>query len=603
MVKAINGYVKVITDMALSSTDTIIQRRRVDFLTIGLIIFALILVSRLFYLQVVRHGHYFAKASNEHTRKYEIPASRGEIFVKDGTGNVPLALNQTLRLVYADPRLVKDKPGAAQTLANVLGGSSETYLKRLQGGIEYAVIAERVPNDVAVRLKGMHVAGIGMAPHDYRTYPEGQLAAQVLGFVNRDGIGQYGVEQYLDARLAGVPGKLAAKTDTSGLPIATSDNIQKPPINGQSYVLTIDRNIQSMVETELAAGIKAAKAKSGSVIVLDPTTGAVRAMATLPTFDPNNFSGTSDFNVFTNQTVTSQFEPGSGMKAFTMATGLDQGKVTPDSTYNDPGCLKIDTYNVCNAAGDKPGNNKTMTVVLRDSLNTGVMHILKRLGGDDAKFTLAGKKLLFDYFTKHFGFGTRTGIEQANEASGAINEPTNQAGNNVNFANMTFGQGMSVTMIQMATAMGAVANGGKLFAPHLVEGEMNLDGTVTPAAPKLIRDHVISPAAAGQLNQMLQVVVQHGSGYKTNDIGDNKRYKIAGKTGTAQIPRPDGKGYIDGANIGSFVGYAPADSPKFVIIVRINEPGVPGYAESTTVPVFGKICNWLFKYYGIPPTS
>ena len=589
--------------MALSSTDTILQRRRVDILALGLIVFAIVLVGRLAYLQVIRHGHYFAKASNEHTRKYEIPAARGEIFVKDGPSNVPLALNQTLKLVYADPRLVKDKPAASRELAKILGGSVDLYLQRLQSGIEYAVIAVRVPNDVADRLKDKNIAGIGMTPHDYRTYPEGQLAAQVMGFVNTDGVGQYGVEQYLDAQLSGVPGKLAAKTDTHGLPIATADNIQKPPVNGKSYVLTIDRNIQSMAESELAAGIKVAKAKSGSVIVLDPATGAVRAMATFPTFDPNNYGSTTDFSVFSNQTVASQFEPGSGMKAFTMAAGLDQGKVTPDLTYDDPGCLRIDNYNVCNAVGDKSGKGKTMTMVLRDSLNTGVMYVLKRLGGDDNKFTLAGKKLLYDYFTKHFGFGTRTGIEQANEAAGSINEPSNQAGNNVNYANMTFGQGMSVTMIQMVTGMAAIANGGKLYQPHLVEGELNLDGTVSVAPPKLIRDHVISPQTASDINKMLQIVVQHGSGYKTNDIADNKKYQIAGKTGTAQIPRPDGKGYIDGANIGSFVGYAPADNPKFVIIVRINEPGIPGYAESTTVPVFGKICNWMFKYYGIPPTS
>jgi cell division protein FtsI/penicillin-binding protein 2 len=589
--------------MALSSTDTIIQRRRVDILALGLIAFVLILVGRLFYLQVIQHGHYNAKASNEHIRKYQIPASRGEIFVKDGTSNVPLALNQTLKLVYADPALVKDKPAAASELAKILGGSADTYLKRLQGGIEYAVIADRVPNDVADRLQAQNLIGIGMTAQDYRTYPEGQLAAQVLGFVNADGVGQYGVEQYLDAELSGIPGKLAAKTDTNGLPIATADNIQKAPVDGKSYVLTIDRNIQSMVETELAAGVKAAKAKSGSVIVLDPNTGAVKAMATFPTFDPNNYGSITDFSVFSNQTVTSEFEPGSGMKVFTMATGLDQGKVTPDSTYNDPGCLKIDTYNVCDAVGDKPGNGKSMTVVLRDSLNTGVMFVLKRLGGDDNNFTLAGKTILFDYFTKHFGFGTRTGIEQANEAAGAINDPTSQAGNNVNYANMTFGQGMSATMIQMVTGMAAIANGGKLFQPHLIEGELNLDGTESVTPPKLIRDHVISPDAAAKLNQMLQVVVQHGSGYRTYEGTKNKGYLIAGKTGTAQIPRPDGKGYIDGANIGSFFGYAPANAPKFVIMVRINEPGVPGYAESTTVPVFANICQWLFNYYGIAPTN
>jgi cell division protein FtsI/penicillin-binding protein 2 len=248
-----------------------------------------------------------------------------------------------------------------------------------------------------------------------------------------------------------------------------------------------------------------------------------------------------------------------------------------------------------------------MTVVLRDSLNTGVMYVLRLLGGDPAKFTLAGKKMLYSYFTKHFGFGVRTGIEQANESAGVLNQPTNAAGNDVTYANMAFGQGMSVTMIQMAAAMAAIANGGKLYQPHVVDALMKSDGSTVQEAPKLESSHVMSPNAIAQLNQMLQVVVQHGSGYLAGV--ENPGYKIAGKTGTAQIAKPDGTGYIVGANIGSFVGFAPADNPKFVVMVRINEPGVAcdgaqcGYAEYTTVPVFGDVCKWLFKYYGIPPSS
>ena len=589
--------------MAFSSTDLLLQRRRIDLLAMGLIFFGLVLVSRLVYVQIVQHGHYRAKASLEHTRKYQVPAARGEIFVRDGQGTAPLALNQTLKLVWADPRLVTDKPAASRELASILGGTPEQYMARLKGGIEYAVLAERVPADVADRLKAKKIIGVTASDKDYRTYPEGALAAQVLGFVNSDGAGQYGLEQYLNEDLGGIPGQLAAKTDTYGLPIATADNIQKPPVDGKSFVLTIDRNIQSMVEAELAAQVKAVKAKSGSVVIMDPSNGAVRAMATYPSFDPNAYGSVSDYGVFANQAVSGSFEPGSGMKAFTIAAGLDQKKITPESTYNDPGCVKVDDRTVCNAAGDKPGNNKTMTVVLRDSLNTGVMYVLRRLGGDDNRITLAGKKTLYDYFTKRFGFGTRTGIEQANESSGSLNQPSTQAGNDVNFANMSFGQGLSVTMLQMVSAMSAVANGGKLYQPHLVEGERQLDGSVASKAPVLIRDHVISPEAAAGLNRMLQVVVQHGSGFRTYDNGKNKGYLIAGKTGTAQIPRNDGKGYVDGANIGSFIGYAPANDPKFVIMVRINEPGVAGYAESTTVPVFANITQWLFKYYGIAPTN
>jgi cell division protein FtsI/penicillin-binding protein 2 len=582
-------------------SDTITQRRRLGYFNLILVAFGVALVARLFYLQIVRHSHYAAQASAEHTRKYQVPARRGELYLRDGEGTTPIALNQTLRLVYADPRYVEDKPGTAAKLAGVLGGKASDYESRLGQGIEYAVLAQRVPRESGDKLKAMNLPGIGQIDNDYRTYPEGQLAAQVMGFVNADGQGQYGVEGYLSEQLGGTPGQLAAKTDAHGIPIATADNIVRQPVDGKSYVLTIDRNIQAEVETELKAQIDAVHAKSGSIVVLDPWTGAVRAMANYPTYDPNNYSQVTDYSVFVNQAVANQFEPGSGMKAFTMAAGLDQGKITPDSTYDDPGCNKVDDRTICNAAGDKAGKGKSMTVVLRDSLNTGVMYVLRLLGGDPNKINLAGKKTLYDYFTKHFGFGERTGIEQANEAAGVVKEATNAAGNNVTYANMAFGQGLSVTMIQMVAAMASVANGGTWYQPRVVDAQMMPDGTLDKLPVKPARNGVISKTAAAQLAQMLTVVVEHGSGYRAKIPGYTNQ--IAGKTGTAQIPRPDGKGYIEGANIGSFVGYAPVSNPKFVLMVRINEPQINGYAEVTTVPVFRNVTDWLFKYYGIPPTS
>ncbi|MBW4061866.1 penicillin-binding protein 2 [Candidatus Saccharibacteria bacterium] len=568
----------------------------------GLAFFALVLLGRLFYLQVIKHASYARQASNEHTRKDALPATRGELFVHDGSGGIsPIALNQTLNVLSADPRFVKDQPATAQKLAAITGGSAAAYEKSMASATEYAKLADRIPNDQAAKIKALGLTGIWLVAQDYRTYPEGSLAAQTLGFVNADGTGQYGIEQYLNPELTGTPGQLSGKTDTNGVPIYTSGNIDKQPIDGKSYVLTIDRNVQAEVEQALADRVKAVNAKSGSAVVLDPNTGAVIAMATYPTFDPNHYANVSNYGVFLNQVVDGQFEPGSGLKVFTMAAGLDQGKVTPDTTYNDPHCYTIDTRQVCDAATDLPGPNRSMTVVLRDSLNTGVMFVLRSLGGDPNKFTLAGKKTLYDYFTNHFGFGTSTGIEQANEVPGIVNLPSNAAGNDVNYANMSFGQGIDVTMIQMVAAMGAIANGGKLWQPHLVDAVMNDDGTQSRIAPKLEKDHVISAAADAQLNQMLQVVAKHGSGYIADAMNPN--YSIAGKTGTAQIPKSDGTGYIDGANIGSFIGYAPATNPKFVLMVRINEPDVTGYAETTTVPLFGQICTWLFNYYGIAPTG
>jgi cell division protein FtsI/penicillin-binding protein 2 len=586
--------------------DTIAQRRRLGYFTGVLVVFGVVLFLRLFYLQVIEHDYYMTEATSEQQHKYVIPATRGDLYVHDGNGTSPIALNETLSVMYADPRYIKDKSAVAQKLASATGGSVSSYLSSLNAGIDYALLANKLSSGVVSRVKALNIPGIGFTQQTYRTYPEGQLAAQAIGFVDSSGVGQYGIEGYMNKQLSGTPGMLAAKTDTYGIPIATANNIAKAPVDGTSYLLTIDRNIQAEAETEIAAQVQKVKAKSGSVVIINPANGAVVAMATYPTFDPNNYNTVTNYSVFTNQVVSGAFEPGSGMKVFSMAAGLDQGKVTPNTTYNDPGCYVIDGTKVCDAAGDKAGNNKTMTVVLRDSLNTGVMFVLRMLGGNPNQFTLAGKQVLYNYLTKHFDFGTATGIEQSDEESGIVQAPSNVSGNDVTYGNMTFGQGITVTMIQMVEAMAAIANGGKLYQPQLIDSVMNADGSLTPVAPKLLKSHVMNPTAISELNQMLQVVVQHGSGYLAAQ--ENPGYEISGKTGTAQIASPNG-GYITNENIGSFVGYAPSNDPKFVMMVRINDPSVNcdsaecGYAEYTTVPVFGNICKWLFKYYDIPPTQ
>ncbi len=592
----------------ISASDTLEQRRRLRFLTGALFVSGALLVFRLGYIQIGQHARYLADATSEQTRKFEIPAARGQLFVQDGDGTTsPIAMDQTLDIVYADPRYVMDKATTASRLAAAIGGSASQYETELNNGIDYVELATRVPLTTGAQIEHLGLPGIGLTQQSYRIYPEGSLAAQVLGFVNTNGVGQYGLEQYLNKQLSGTPGRLAAKTDTYGIPIATADNVEQPAVNGTSYVLTIDRNIQAEAEKEIAAQVQKVHAKSGSIVITNPNNGDVLAMATYPTFDPNNYGQVSDYDVFLDQPAAEAFEPGSGMKVFTMAAGLDQGKVTPNTTYNDPGCYTVDSRQICNAAGDKAGPNKTMTVVLRDSLNTGAMFVLRMLSGNPNGFTLAGKQLLYSYLTKHFGFGTATGVAQSDEAAGFVPKASNVAGNNSTYATMTFGQGMTVTMLQMVDAIGAVANGGTLYAPQLIAQQLNPDGSTQNVQPKVLGRHIMSPSAISQLNQMLQVVVQHGSGYLAAD--ENPGYAIAGKTGTAQVSNPNGTGYLTGVNIGSFLGYAPASDPKFAMMVRINDPSVQcdtaecGYAEYTTVPVFGDMCKWLFKYYGIPPTS
>lgn len=553
---------------------------------------------RLLYVQIIKHGSYNAQAATSQSRKFAIPAQRGQIYAYDGDQTIPLVLNETFKVVYADPSLIKNKEKVAKEVADALGGSVSSYEDKLNTKGNYVVLAQKVGNSPAQKLKDKNLLGIGLTDQVYRTYPEGDLAAQVLGFVNNDGAGQYGVEGYMDDELGGVDGLRQVKTDTTGNPIAIAGSVEKPATDGKNYVLTIDRNIQAQAELSLAAGVKNVGAKSGSVIIMDPNSGAIKAMANYPTFQPDDYSKIKDYSVFSNSVVTNQFEPGSGFKMFTMSAGLDSGKVKPSTTYTDTGEVKLDGYTIKNSS-DKKWGVQNMADVIEKSLNTGVIFVLRSLGGNPNDITLAGKKLFYNYVQK-YGFGKTTGVEQSGEAAGAVNEPNTISGNDVNYANMTFGQGISTTMIQMVTAAAAIANGGKLYQPQLVAGVKTEDG-VKAFSPKIINSQVISKQAAADTVTMMERVVQgkYGSGYKARMAG----YTVAGKTGTAQIPNPNGKGYREDRNIGTFIGFAPSKSPKFIMMVRINEPNISGFAESTTVPVFADIAKWLVTYMQIPPNS
>lgn len=548
---------------------------------------------RLVQVQLLEHGKYLALAKQSQSRKYEVPPKRGEIYVLDGDKKTPLVLNQTLDTLYVDPRYIKDQVKASADLAKATNGDAVKYQQAMAKGGDYVVLARKLTKEQSQGVRDLKLTGVGLQEESYRLYPEGQLASQVTGFVNAEGKGQYGFEAAKDNELAGTPGLLNATTDINGIPIATANNYLKPPVNGNSYVLTIDRNIQSQAEKYLAEGVRNVGAVSGSVVVMDPKTGAVKAMANYPTYDPANYAKVTDYQVFANSVVTNAFEPGSGFKAFTMAAGLDSGKINAGTTYNDTGSFEVNEYTVRNSENRQFGTQSMGQVILR-SLNTGVIFILRSMGSDINKITPAGKQLFYDYLTNHFGFGLKTGIEQAGESAGRVNPPK---ASDVNYANMTFGQGLSATMLQMAQAYVPLANGGTMYQPYLVDKVIYPDGRVEEIKPKIIKDHVIKEQTVKDITPMLESVVTQGSGRATNLPG----YKVAGKTGTAQVPKQDGSGYDPTKNIGSFTGFAPVGDPKFVMMVRINEPKTAGFAESTTVPVFGNIASWLLRYLAVPP--
>lgn len=576
-----------------------IPTKRIFYLTILMAILGVIMIGKLVYVQVFQNKLYLEKANAQQSRKFDITARRGQIYVNDGNGAVyPIALNQQLFLLAADPKFVKDPANTASKLSKYLPSDEGAGLESKLGDKDnrYLVIKKSLTSSDAEEIKKLKLPGIILYPQDGRNYPEGELFAHITGYVNNDGAGQYGIEQFLNSSLSGKDGVSRAITDSLGVPITSNENTIIRPENGSDLVLTIDRNIQQMAATAIETAVKTNQAESGSIVVMDPKTGAIRAMVNYPSYDPNNYQAVSpdEYYKFTNSSISSQYEPGSGFKVITMAAGLDTGKVKPDTKYEDTGEVKIDDRVVKNS-NDKKYGISTMTDVIQKSLNTGVVFVLRQLGTDPDNITSKAKEVFHDYIKK-FGFGERTGVELAGEAKGFVKKPDSY---NVDYANMSFGQGISVTNLQLVNAVSAIANGGTLYKPYIVDKETKASGEIVLSKPSVIRNDVMSRQSAAELAEMMKQVVQHGSGWPARTTG----YSIAGKTGTAQVPKADGTGYEESKNIGSFVGFAPVEDPRFVILVRVNYPKVDGFAEKTTVPAFAEVARQLFMYYQIAPSG
>lgn len=570
---------------------------RIKILYVVLVILGAVFAARLFYLQVVRGEDFIAQAIAEQQKKYEIPSQRGRIFIRDGDERVPLVLNQTLNTLYADPRYVEDISDTAAKIAKIIGGKIAEYEELLsQQDRYYVVLGRKLTQTQVDELDKFQLPGIGFQEASYRTYPEGTLAAQTAGFVNEAGEGQYGVEQALDGQLSGTPGLLRAVTDVRGIPLtANDDSVLREPINGQDVVLTLDRAVQRHVEQALVKGVKAAEGKSGSAIVMDPHNGSIIAMANYPSYDPSRYSKTEDASRFINGVVTTPYEVGSVIKPFTMATALNEQAVEVADTYYDAGYVQVEDRRIENA-GVSGGVTRTMTEVIQKSVNTGVVYALQELSGGE--ISKQGRDVLYEYFHQRFGFGQLTGIEQAAEANGIIYSPDAAEGNNVRYANMTFGQGMTLSMLQVVSAYSSLVNGGAYYKPQLVHATINPEsGEEIVHAPQILRDDVISDETSSQIKSMMRKVVEDGGGFSAKAPG----YIIGGKTGTSQKLNDDGT-YSDFLEVGTFLGYGATQDVEYVIMTKVDEPGIPGYAGTVAAaPIFADISNWLIDYYRLAP--
>jgi len=587
---------------------------------------------KLYSLQVANYDLYTALASDQHQIFSKLEPERGKIFIQDSADDnsnnkfYPIATNKEFALVYAIPKDIKQPKEAAEKLyevfkqaeteeevAELLDGLEENnelnkefrpikreaeinlrkeiiieeYLKILtKKNDPYEPIAEKVDEPALNKIKELNLEGIDYIIKKYRYYPENNIGSHMLGFVGfveDEKRGCYGLEGFFDHELYGKFGSIKAERSAVGGVIIINDREYSKPQNGSELILTINRTIQWTACEKLNKTANRLGADSGSIIIMDPQTGAILTMCSWPDYDPNNYQGVEDIKIYNNPIIFDQYEPGSIFKAMTMAAAIDQGKVNPETTYNDQGQVMIHGW-------PKPINNSDfeshgghgivdMNTVLVESLNTGAIFAMQKAGEKN-----------FAGYVKNFGFGEKTGIELETENAGDIRNLTANKIKPIDAAVASFGQGITVTPLQMITAYAVIANGGILIKPYLVKDVINPDGSKITTKPRQIR-RVILGRTSLLLSAMLVNVVDNGHAKKAGVNG----YYVAGKTGTAQVASKDKKGYGN-KTIHTFVGFAPVEEPQFVMLVKLDDPKAAPFAASSAAPLFGELAEFMLNY-------
>ena len=545
-----------------------------------ILIFFLI-IARLFWWQVISSDKLTAMADSQYAQTLSLPAKRGEIFSNDG---FPLVTNQQAFLLFAETKKINDLAFNLK-LAKILEVSEASISAKISPDLFWVALAHKIPNEQAKEIKKLNLAGVGLSPEAQRFYPEASTSAHLLGFLGSDENGKekgyFGLEGYYDRELAGREGVLRQEKDVWGNPILFGTQNEQKAVDGRSLNLYLDRNIQYLVENKLKNAMEKYGAKSGSVIVMDPVTGGILAMATLPNFDPGKF-GEFSGDVYKNPVVSDSYEPGSTFKVVIMASAVDAGLVKANDLYDDSGPVKIGDYYI-RTWNDQYIGKETATQIIEHSSNTGMVWVGKKLG----------KNRLLSYLDK-FGFNQQTGIDLEGEAE--INPRPKADWGEIDLATASFGQGIAVTPIQMLQAVNVIAGGGKLVKPLVVASVIDSNGKKIAIEPKIIRQ-VIKSETAEVIKKMMVAAVENGEAKWAKVKG----YKIAGKTGTAQIPIA---GHYDPTKTNAtFVGFAPADKPRFTMLVKLTEPASSPWAAETAAPLFFDIARELFNYYGISPTE
>lgn len=545
-----------------------------------IVCFFILITTRLFHWQVVESGRLKTEASEQHFLNFTLPAQRGSIISNDG---YPLVLNTTAYIVYAEPKKIQKITDFSRQVGEIIDMNAASLSAMLEEPNRMWVLLRRKADSETVdRLKTLHLTGLGFEKESKRYYPEASMSAHVIGIVgsdqNGDDQGYFGIEGFYDRELRGKNGYLSVEKDITGAPILIGEAIRIDPEDGRTLHLWIDRTVQNIVERKLEHAVNSYQAKEGSVIVMDPKTGGIIAMATYPNYNPGNFR-IVDKDTLKNPNVASSYEPGSTFKTLIMASAIDNHLVTAASTMNEEGPVTIGDYTI------RTWNNQyhgmiTMTQILEYSSNVGMVYVAQKLGKE---------KLIRSIYD--FGFGKSTNIDLEDEISPEIRSENEWK--DIDLATVSFGQGIAVTPLQMAQAVAAIANGGILMEPHVVKEIQDSRGRTVRLAPKTL-GRIVHPATAKIVAEMMVSAIDNGEARWTKTKG----YRIAGKTGTAQIPVAGH--YDEQKTITSFVGFAPADTPRFVMLVTMREPKTSPWGSETAAPLFFMIAKDLFLYYGIP---
>ena len=574
------------------------MRKRTDLIRVLLALCFILIVARMYDLQIISHQKYVDLAMSQQTMQNTIFAKRGEIYMMDGDNTTPVVMNEKVYTISVDPFLLRSEGGKelkedeAKIDQLVQGYAVNTWDKVFANeASRYAVIAKNVPYERAKQIKEAKITGVYAQGSTKRVYPEGDLAAQVLGFVNADGKGQYGIEGSLNKELTGVNGILKTVKDVNNIPLTIGkNNVRVPAQDGKNVVLSIDRNIQKKTEDAIKATIEKFHVTNASAVVMNPRNGQILAMAGTPTYNPAEYAKVTDARAFQTDVTMSAFNPASVCKTFALAAAVDSGVMTPETTYNNTDLVTIDGWPIQNAIKGHTGII-SMQEVLTYSLNTGSIQALRLLGGSETEITYQGKEKLYDYYYNRFGLGKYTGIELA-ESKGTVIPPTDIDGTNARYANMTFGQSLDLTMIQVATAFSAVVNGGDYYTPTLVAGEIKNGEFVRDVLKD--RDHqAIEASTSETMRKMLHTARLVFPNVKYYDEG----VYVGGKTGTAQVVK-NGK-YTFDETIATYIGYgarSETDYPEYVIMTKVWEDNRRLDGGMNAKPIFDEISQFMVNY-------